>query len=155
MTEEYLYAFDLSLSCTGLSIFTNDGKCVFCTSIETKDYDTHPLKLKFIGDRVLYFRSIYKPFKIIVEQGFSRFNASTQAIFKVNGLINYLFYDVEQIFLPATTVKKIILNDGHAKKENIRDYVMSKYPDMSFKNLDESDSFSIGLAYFIRENILK
>lgn len=152
--ETYIYAFDLSLNCTGVSIFTNDGKCIFYTSIDTKKQDTHPEKLHYIGDIILDLREKYKPEKIIVERSFTRFNASTQAIFKVVGLISYLFWDVEQIFIPSTTIKKIVSGSGLAKKEEIRDIILKKYSGMKFKTLDESDSFAIGLAYFYREGIL-
>lgn len=150
----YVHAYDLSLSCVGLSIFTDDGQWVETTSIETDAKENHGMRLRFIGKVMLEYRKKYPCALMVCEQGFSRFPASTQAIFKTNGVMQYLYYDVEQIFLPSTTVKKIITGKGNSKKEEVRDVILEKYPKMVFRNLDESDSFSVGEAFFIRKGII-
>lgn len=150
----YIYAFDLSLSNSGVCIFTNDGKLVYNTSVDTKCGNNHQEKLKIIGDAFIELRKKYEASKIIVEQGFSRFNQSTQAIFKVNGVCQYLFYDVEQIFYPSSTVKKTVGGRGNITKDELCETIMSKYPGNRFENYDESDAFAVGICYFIKKGIL-
>lgn len=152
---KYIYAFDLSMSCVGLTIFSNDGTPVLVTSIDTKSEKNHSGKLKFIADKVLELRSKYEPEVIVIEGAFSRFNTSTQVLFRVHGLINYLFYDVNQIYYQPMTVKKMVGGRGNMNKEEIQKVILSKYPDIVFKNEDESDSFSVGLCYFMNNMEIK
>jgi Holliday junction resolvasome RuvABC endonuclease subunit len=151
----YIYGFDLSMACVGLSIFTDDGKCVLVTSIETKNGDSHAMKLKYIGDEILKIKEKYPTKIIAIEKGFSKFNLSTQVVFRVHGLISYLFYECEQIYYEATKVKKFISGKGNAKKDELMNIVSKKYPNIQFNNFDESDSFCVGLCYLYKNDILK
>jgi Holliday junction resolvasome RuvABC endonuclease subunit len=150
--DNYIFAFDLSLSCSGITIFSNDGTPVLVTSIDTKSEKETSGKLKLIADKVLELKDKYKTNLIVLENGFTRFNTSTQQIYRVHGLINYLFWDIEQIYYAPTTVKKVVGGRGNMDKKEIRDVVMSKYSDVEFKNYDESDSFSVGLCYFMKRD---
>lgn len=151
---KYVYGLDLSLNSTGICIFTNDGQFVECMTIDTNDLKETKLKLKRIGEDFIKIIKIYEPEIIVIEQGFTLFNSSTQAIFRVHGIANYIFSQYEQIYLPASTIKKIVGGKGNTTKEEIRDIIIKNYPDVKFKNLDESDAFSICLAYFIKEGII-
>jgi Holliday junction resolvasome RuvABC endonuclease subunit len=53
------------------------------------------------------------------------------------------------------TIKKIVGGKGNMTKDEIKDIIMNKYPKVNFENLDESDSFSVGLCYFIKNGIIK
>lgn len=151
-----IFAFDLSMSCVGISVFSNDGKPELVTSIDTKSEKEYSGKLKFIADKVLELKEKYKPERIVIESGFSRFNTSTQAVFRVHGLINYLFWDVkEQILYAPTTIKKVVGGRGNMKKDEIQKVILDKYPDIVFANEDESDSFSVGLCYFMKNKIIQ
>lgn len=151
----HIYAFDLSLSNTGLTIFDNDANIIHVESIDTKSEKEHQKKLKLIADRLIELKEKYVPSVIVFERGFSRFAASTQAIFKTVGLVQYLFNDYNQIFYPPATVKKLISGKGSSKKEEIYRIVKNRYGNVEFMDLDQSDSCSIGLAYFVREKGLK
>lgn len=153
MTETYTYALDLSLNSTGVCIFTNDGHIVNTLTIDTHSEKETKLKLKIIGDAFIKLIKKYPPEIIIIEQGFTLFNASTQQIFRVHGVVNYLFCKYEQIYYPASTVKKEIGGKGNMTKEQVRDAILMKYPDLKFKTLDESDAYSVGETYFIRKGI--
>jgi Holliday junction resolvasome RuvABC endonuclease subunit len=151
---KYLFALDLSLSNTGVSIFSNDGCHVLTKSIDTKSGKDHQMKLKIIGDGLLELRKKYVPEIVIIEKGFTRFNLSTQALYKCAGLAQYLFYDVEQVFLAATTIKKEITGKGNAKKDEVRDCIVRMYPTVSFENYDQSDSYAIAVTYLKRKGVL-
>ena len=153
MRKKYVYSLDLSLNSTGVCIFTNDGQFIKSMTIDTNSEKETKLKLKKIGNEFIRLIKEYTPEIVLIEQGFTLFNTSTQAIFRVHGLVNYLFSQYEQIYYPATTIKKIIGGKGHMKKEEIQEVIYKKYPNVKFKNLDESDAFSIGEAYFIKKGI--
>lgn len=153
--KKYIYGLDLSLNSTGICIFTNDGQFVECMTIDTTDLKEVKLKLTRIGNDFIKIIKTYEPEIVVIEQGFTLYNNSTQAIFKVHGIANYIFSEYEQIYLPASTIKKIVGGKGNMTKEKIRDIIIQQYPNVKFKNLDESDAFSICLAYFIKEGIIK
>jgi len=151
---KYIYAFDLSLNCCGISIFDNDGTIVKILSIETKSEKEHSGKLKIIADHLKELKREYEPSKAIFEKGFSRFAASTQAIFKTVGLVQYLFYDVEQLFYSPASVKKVVGGRGNMKKEELQKIILKKYPSLRFDNFDQSDSVAVGLTYFIKNGVI-
>lgn len=143
-----IYAFDISMTNTGICIFTNDAELIYVGSIDTKSEKEHQNKLKIIADKLIELRKIYEPEIVVFERGFYRYATSTETIFKVFGLVQYLFNDIKQLFYPPMTVKKAIFGRGNAKKEAIRDEITKIYSDISFKNLDETDACAVGLCYF-------
>jgi Holliday junction resolvasome RuvABC endonuclease subunit len=151
----YIWALDLSLSNSGISIFTHDGKFVFISSVETNTKDETCVRLHKIGQRFLDLKKEYKPDKIIIEKGFHRFNVSTEQVYRVVGVVEYLFWDIDKIYYPATTVKKEVTGKGNSKKFEVEATIIKNFPNARFKNLDESDSFAVGLTYFYKEGILK
>ena len=153
--KTYIHALDLSLNSSGIAIFNIDGGLIECSTIDTNSEKDTRKKLVMIANEFKKFINAYKPEKVIIEQGFSRFNISTQQVFRVHGLANFLYSDFEQIYIPAMTIKKIVGGAGNMKKEEIRNIVSKIYPKMRWNSLDESDACSIGLAYFYKEGILK
>ena len=145
---KYIYGLDLSMSCTGISIFSNDARPIFVTSVDTKSGVTHQKKLKLIAEKLLELKEKYPPETIVIEKGFYRFAASTEAIFKVHGLAQYLFWDIEQVLYAPTTIKKLVGGKGNMTKEEIRCIVSKRFPEITFMNNDESDSVSVALCFF-------
>ena len=153
MGKNYIFAFDLALNSSGVTIFSNDARAVLITNVDTKDEKTHPLKLNKIAKFLLDLKEKYPPERIIIERGFYRYAASTEAIYKVCGVVQYLFWDVPQIFYPPMTVKKVVGGKGNIKKDELRDIIEKKYK-VSFCNTDESDSFAVGICYFKSKGII-
>jgi len=149
-----IIAFDLSLSNTGIAIFDDNGQCKELVSIDTHKEKTHPLKLILIEKIMRSLKRKYKPKIIIIEESFTRFNKSTQAIYKVRGITDLIFYDVEQICYHATSVRKEILGHGNAKKEELQKFILENYKNIEFKNTDESDAFGVGLCYFKKKGVI-
>jgi Holliday junction resolvasome RuvABC endonuclease subunit len=148
--KTYVYALDLALNSSGVCIFDNDGGFVEAKTIDTSDRKETRLKLKMIGEEFLKIKKSYPPSVIVIEQGFTRYNLSTQAVFRCHGLVNYLFSDYEQIYYPATTVKKSVVGKGNATKEEVQDAILYLYPGLRFQNFDESDAFSVGMTFFMK-----
>jgi len=153
MGKNYIFAFDLALNRSGITIFDNDANVILITSVETKAEKTHPLKLKIIAKFLLDLKEKYPPEKIIIERGFYRYAASTEAIYKVCGVVQYLFWEIPQIFYPPMTVKKVVGGKGNMKKDELREVIEKEYK-LSFKNDDESDSFAVGICYFKSKGII-
>lgn len=167
---EYIYAFDLSMGSTGLIIFDNEANPVLITSIPTNSKQTHGQRLKTIADRILELRKQYPTKLICIERGFTRFNMATQVIYRVHGLVNYLFSDCEQIYYPPKSVKEAIVS-GDATKSQVRLEIKRRYLDVKFTIIetkdkktkeirkeeceDESDAFAVGLTYFIKTGKIK
>ena len=129
-------------------IFDNKKKLVEIGTIECSGIKNTQLKLKKIGTVSSKLLRKYKPNKIIVESGFSRFNTVTQQLFRVHGLINYIFYKQEQIYISSKKVRVLICGNGNIKKDDFFNFVENKYKKIKFKNNDEADSYALGLAYF-------
>ncbi|MEK5036274.1 crossover junction endodeoxyribonuclease RuvC [Paenibacillus sp. FSL R7-0302] len=147
----YLYAFDLSMDCTGLVIFNIDTQQpMVITSFPTKKAWSHGKRLNQVYEGVKQFKHNYPCKVVAIERGFSRFNTATQVIFRVHGLINWLFYKYEQFYYTPKSVKEAILV-GTASKEAIQKKLLLAYPHVQFENEDESDAFAVGLTYFIKE----
>jgi len=153
---DYIYGLDLSLSCTGIAIFEENGNLVKTLSVPTSPKDgEHGKRLKIIADKLLELKKQYPPNLIVLESGFSRHAASTQAIFKTHGISEYIFYDVKIIKFAPSTIKKIITGNGRSDKQQVQDFVLKKFPNIIFENMDQSDSVAIGLSYFIQETTMK
>lgn len=153
--ENYLYGLDLSLAQTGITIFDlNALKPVHITSIKTKSNWTHGKRLKVIGDYINSLRNKYPPRIIVIERGFTKFHKVTQALYRIVGVTEYIFNEFKPVFYPPTTVKATILG-GKAGKELIRRKIEQEYPDVIFKNEDESDSFAVALTYLIKNKLIE
>lgn len=146
----YLYAFDLSMDCTGVCIFDMDTQeVVKVTSIQTNKKQSHGQRLRVIAKRLEELMEEYPPHTVAIERGFSRFNTSTQVIYRVHGLVNYMFDKYKQAYYPPKSVKEAILR-GNATKKQVQDTINKNYPDVKFENEDESDAFAVGLTYFAK-----
>lgn len=143
---KYFYGLDLSLTNSGISIFEQSGKYIKVTSIKIDVKKPRGYRLHQIFTKLNNLKNEYPPGIIYIENCFSRFNKSTQALYEVRGITELVFCDVEIVFLAPTSVKKFITGNGKADKKEVLDKIKFKYPDIVFKNLDESDSFAVGLA---------
>ena len=147
MASKYIWALDISMSRTGVAIFDESGELVKVTSIETKSKDKAQVRLEHIARNLVYL-DIDHPCEILVmERGFSRFNLATQALFRVHGVVNYLFWTKEQIYYPPKVIKQSLVG-GKATKQEIYDWVRRRFPETVPANDDESDAIAIGCCYF-------
>jgi hypothetical protein len=158
-TNKFLYGMDISLSCTGVVIYDLEEKeFVYIGSFSTdkvkkqKNRYHNSLKLKAKADWLLALKEQFPPFYIAIERGFSRFPTSTQNIFRVHGLTNYLFYDCPTEYYPPSKVKERMVH-GDATKEDVENTIKAKY-NYIFSNGDESDAFAVTLAALIDNELI-
>ena len=147
----YLFSFDLSLSNTGIAIFDKNENVVFVGSISTSSKDETKDRLVKIANYILDLKSKYEPSEIVMENCFTRFNKATQMVYRVHGLIQYLFAEYNQIYITPASVKKSVTGGGRASKEDVQKYVLKRYPNLIFRSEDESDAVGIGMAYLKRK----
>lgn len=165
-TENYVWGLDLSLTCTGLTIYNLDTKeFIYIGSFNTekikqkkaeKDAGLYlnAKKLKAKHDWLMELKEQYPPSIVIIERGLSRFNTSTQVIHRVHGMVNLMFYDLPQIYYPPKTVKEAIYK-GDATKAQVQKIIKNNFVDVEFANEDESDSFAVVLTYLIKNNLIE
>lgn len=164
MKEKYLYGLDLSLSCTGVTIYDlEEERFVYIGHIGTdhitkkkanKHLYLNALKLEEIYNNLLILKAKYPPRAIAIERGFSRFNTATQSIFRVHGLVNFIFRDIPQEYYPPKEVKAQIIK-GTASKLQLQGVINNHYPNIEFNNEDESDSFAVALTYLMKHDIIE
>lgn len=152
---EYIIALDMSLSSSGVAIFSQDGKLQKLITIETDAKSETQIRLKKIGRELEKLRKEYKPRTVVSEHGFYRFHKSTSLLYMVHGISQYIFADTEIIYYYPMTIRKILCGKGNVDKEYVRDFINKKYPKIKFKNYDESDATAIGLSYFFDKGIIE
>ncbi|WP_176786423.1 crossover junction endodeoxyribonuclease RuvC [Thermoactinomyces sp. DSM 45892] len=155
----YIYGIDPSLSSTGVTIYDLETKrFVYIGSIQTTKIKSqkkryhNALKLKHVYDSLSELKAKYPPTVIAIERGFSRFNTSTQVTYRVHGLINLLFYDVEQVYYPPKAIKEAVLS-GNATKQQVQQAIKVLHL-IRFVSEDESDSFAVCLTYLIKKDLI-
>jgi len=139
---------------TGFCIFDENMIPVLIDSIPTKKSQSHGKRLKVIYDKLIELRDKYPTKTIVIERGFSRFNMATQVIYRVHGICQLAYYDIENIYYPPKTVKEAILG-GNATKKQVQEEIKKRYPDTVFKTDDESDAMAVGITYFIKMGMLE
>lgn len=164
--SNYLYGLDLSLTCTGVTIYNLDKKeFVYIGSFNTekirqkkaeKDAGLYlnAKKLKHLHEWLEELKEQYPPSIVVIERGLSRFNTATQVIYRVHGMINLMFHDLPQIYYPPKTVKEAIYK-GDATKAQVQKIIKNNFVDVEFANEDESDSFAVVLTYLIKHNLIE
>lgn len=152
--QKYIHAYDLSMESTGFCIFDKDMIPVLIDSIPTKKNQSHGKRLKVIYDKLMELRDKYPPEVVVIERGFSRFNMATQVIYRVHGICQLAYHDIETVYYPPKTVKEAILS-GNATKKQVQEEIKKRYPDLVFKNEDESDAYAVSLTYFIKTGKLE
>ena len=157
----YIYGLDPSLKNSGIVIIDEDTKeIVYIGSIRTDDIKEYkklpdetrnPKKLRFIYEELTRLTREYPPSVAVIERGFTRFNASTQVVFRVHGIFNLVFSEVENIYYPAKTIRETLYK-GNASKEEVED-ILSKHLNMTFNSDDESDAMAVAYAYLVKNGL--
>ena len=100
---------------------------------------TSILKCKYQKEFMEYLKDFSKNKKAYDKQTVHKVDVTTS---------NYMWGDYEQIYYPASTVKKVVGGKGNMSKIEIHDIICKEYPEISFRNYDESDAFATALCFF-------
>ena len=157
-----LLALDLSLSSTGYAVIQWEDGCA--TVLEVGHIDnkrkgrmkwSHGKRLMNIYEELSFVINSYPDIEMVVrEKGVSRFNRSTQVLFRVVGVVDLLLEEYglqpsKEITISET--KKVITGDGKAEKGTVATAVQQYLTEKAtFANDDESDAVAVGVAYCIK-----
>lgn len=161
--EKHILCLDLSLASTGYSVIkVVDGKVevVEVGHINNKKYSkrSHGFKLYQIFVKLKSLFDMYYITDVVKERGFSKGHKTTQALFKVAGIVDLIVHaksglEVEEI--APLTIKKLVGGHGKATKEEVEAGVHRFLKrDVSFQNDDESDSVGVGIAYCLQKKLI-
>jgi len=132
------------MNCSGIAIINMDTlEPIHITSIKTNDKLDHGYRLHQQREFMKPIIKKYPPEVVFYEKGFTNFNVATQVIFRVVGVFNELLKDYKTEYLAPTTVKKTITSNGKSSKEVLQKALIKKYPNVKFKNTDESDALAV------------
>ena len=153
---------DLSLSCPAFAVMeVLDGELEIhhLSHVKTKAGKSHGFRLFEIYIRM---KEIYEEFpdiqEVVRERGFSKFPATTQALFKVVGISDACAYKHGYPIVHEITpleVKKLITGNGRSDKDRVAKSLKIVYGiENNFKTDDESDSVAVGVSHFIKKKLL-
>ena len=161
-----IMGIDASLSSTGysvLTIFDNSdirGEITKCGVIQTKkgDFENEDSRIFHICKELAKIMLSNNVTQVVIEEQFMARNSRTVlSLRKMLGAIMYLVYEMglDLDYLYPTSVRKLLLNDGKAKKEDVAKYIrenvidIGEYSDKAGKNKtsDIYDATALALAY--------
>lgn len=171
---EIVLAMDLSLTSPGFAVLglTPEGAPILLDKsvVKTKGR-SHGAKLGEIVEEVIHYISTYEPEHIVREKSFSRFPAATQAIYKVNGAVDYTVYGYCNIYntpevsheISVSSVKKLVTGNGRASKEDVAEDVFKwlridnkdDFYTRGGKLIDDlTDACGVGIAYYVEKGLI-
>lgn len=136
---KYIWGLDLSLECTGLSIFDfHEDKFIaidhcYTGKIKplTDGLDLLSLKLFNISLFLRKYLKKYPPSMVGIERLFihPKHMKSAEVNYRVHGVTNIMLYDVPQIYYPPTTLKATILK-GNVPKSYVKHSLLSEFKEL-------------------------
>jgi Holliday junction resolvasome RuvABC endonuclease subunit len=132
---------------TGLVIFDIDTyEPVLIASIHTNPKQPHGQRLHHLRTEIVRLGKPYVPTDVAIERGFSRYNNTTQVIFRAHGVAQELLYMYPQTVYPPKKVKLIVAGKGDATKRKVMEVINQKYPNITFEDDNQSDAFAVGIC---------
>lgn len=158
-----ILSLDLSSTCTGYTKYEYDTvkdniKVLQVDSIKPKSTLNFYQRLKVIDDKFKQ-EDLYQWPDFVAIESYAFGGKALTSLAELNGIIKYNFHingDKPIEVIAPTSVKKLVTNNGKATKELVQETLLNlkEFKNITFKNLDESDSSAVGLAliYKIRRN---
>ena len=158
-------ALDLSLSQPGFAVIalTDEGQPIILekSHVKTNAKKPHGFRIDQVMKEMERYYLAYKPEHVVREKGFSRFPATTQALFKIVGSSDVMahWHKSEPVHeIAPTSVKKAITGSGKASKDEVADAVIRilqiEQPNF-FATDDESDAAAVGITYLKQIGAIK
>lgn len=144
---------DPGLQKTGWGVISSNNhqlSFIACGTIATKSKDDMPSRLKELHDKLAEVITLYKPDEAGLEETF--INVSGSSSLKLGQARGALMLTVSLASLPlyeysATQVKKSVVGNGHASKEQIAMMVKTLLPTSDAKGADASDALAIAITH--------
>lgn len=158
---------DASLSSTGFAIMNikeNDIEFLEIDKIQTKKehYRSEDFRICAITDRLKEVIQKYNIECIVLEEQFMSKNSKTVlSLRKMLGSIMYMAIHnkVQVEYLYPSTTRKLLMDNGKARKEDVASYIQENYIDIGEytdktgknKTSDMYDALALGIAYYKKE----
>lgn len=148
-----IIGLDLSMKKTGVAVVGLDGELIYSELID-QELKTSKKGVERANDYghslyTLYYRlsqiiKEYEPMAVSIEKGFTRFNLATQVLYRVHGVANMAFRDIDQVYYTTKDAKKQFTGSGKASKQDMIDEVKRRFDkDVSE---DEADAIAVALC---------
>lgn len=164
-----ILALDASFTSTGYAVLDNKLNVIECGKVTPKEKLPDSKRILEICDKCEELISKYSISKVVIEEQYVKRNPNTALkLSRLFGAIIYLtsICDVELIPMEASKIRKILLGNGKADKEEVAGYVLYYYKDSDIvknigpysdkknkkKTSDIYDAISIGMSYIIGVN---
>lgn len=162
LKDRVIFGLDISLNASGWAVVKlTDGVMTILDTGEIKNptYMTHGEKLVAIRRTLNSVYAKYSPSDVAREAGFSRFTASTQALYKAYGVTEELFagLGVDIPAYTATTIKKEVGGHGKATKEDVEGGVRNLLgldDTYTFNSDNESDAVAVAITHCKKKGYL-
>lgn len=155
-----ILGLDVSISCTGWAILNDNKNILAYGKIQTKkeQFNTEDERMCFICDEINKIIIENKIKVCVIEDQFTSKNSKTiLALRKLVGAImrTVKCENVQLYYMYPTTVRKFLMNNGKAKKEDVSKYIRKNIIDIGdyidrtckAKNSDIYDAIAVGVAY--------
>lgn len=162
-----IISFDTSMSCPGASIIEVKNKkplIISMSHVKTNSTQHHGLRAEIVESWATLFIAENigsSGFQAIVREDFvGRTSKQAHPVYSAWGAVDQALNKFGLNFttpaISQSAVKKAVVGSGKAEKWEVADAVrrLTGY-DGEFVTADESDAAAIGLAYLIREGIIK
>ncbi len=168
--EVKILAMDLSLNLPAFAVCCVRGGDLFVEALYHCDNKrpaklTHSEKLERVRQQIEAIAKVHGNFDYICrERGFSRFNKTTQTLYKVVGMSDWACYEYlnsKEIYeYPPTSIKCALTGVGKASKEQVEQAVRQRLKavgqaDLTFYSDDESDAVACAMCHCDKMNLLK
>lgn len=159
-------AMDLSLNGPGFAVLaveptTNKPILLDVRSLVLTRHKLRSEKLNETYELIKTLISTYAPDHIVREKGFSKFPATTQALFSVVGVSElatlHAGVSVKPLEYTPANVKKVVTGKGKASKADVQLAVESQLQLKQgfLMNDDESDACAVGLTHLYKLKLAK
>lgn len=163
-----ILALDASFTSTGYAVLNSKMDVIECGKVTPKEKLPDSKRISEICEKCEELIVKYSISKVVIEEQYVKRNMNTALkLSRLFGAIMYLtnIMDVELIPIEASKIRKILLGDGKADKEEIAEYVLYTYKNSDIvkaigpysdkknkkKTSDIYDAISIGMSYIVGE----
>lgn len=157
-------SMDLSLSSPAFAVleYDNNGtvKLIHKSHVNNKKRSkaTHGERLSYIYDELNRIMEKYPIKETVREKGFSRYAQTTQTLFKVVGISDFITHRMAGLTvseIPPTTIKKVLAGHGFSSKDAVAEALYAYIGKQDYANDDESDAVAVGIVYLMQKGIVK
>lgn len=153
----YILGIDASLNGCGWAVIDPLKMKVIDAGViipkkETKRELTDSIKLNLIQNKICDVIVRYPIEKTVyIEQGFTRFNKATQALYKVRGVIEATLLHYDLLDIAPTSIKKAITGSGTAEKEAVASRITELFRYNLVGTYDVSDAIAVAYTGFLQK----